>query len=422
MSAHPCKAHRSTVLKLAGLFAVGFLFAETTPLLRAQSSEPGSVRTADFLPSGAMRGNNYSVAETARNDGLINTYQITTDFGVVTVESTALLLKRLNELRAIERIGQLKKSDVYTNALKNSIAAPIETAKGMVTQPVETTEGIVTGVGRWFRDVGSSITSTDPHKENIAEKALGQSRAKRQFAFEFGVDPYSPFPPLQKALDDVAWAAAGGSMTVTAALSAIPGAAGTLVMTTKTAGEMKSLVRDMSPAELSRLNAEKLNRMGVPDQAIQELLNNPAFDPEELTILVGELESMNGVSDRHLFVLKAASAMNESTAVFNRTQAQLFAAYHAKIGRVARCTRVSGVILLEKDDGTVVGLFPLDHVAWTPGVSQKVQAVNTALKERKNQKDREFWTTGTLDATAQKALTDAGWKVTPRAGERLFPQ
>lgn len=411
---------RTRITGFAAVCATGVLTLAVVPTLYAQPSEPGSVKTADILPPEALRGSNYSVAETARNDGLINTYKVSTDFGVISVESTALLLKRLQEMRAIERLGQLKKSDVYINALKSSAVAPIETAKGLVTAPIETTEGVVTGVGRWFRDVGSSITSTDPHKENIAENALGHSKAKRQFAFEFGVDPYSPFQPLQVALDDVAWAATGGSLTVTAALSAIPGAAGTLAMTTKTAGDMKSLVRDMSPAELTRLNAQKLSAMNVPDEISQYFLNNPAFGPEEQTILVGELATLGKVSDLQLFIRKAATAMNEPTAIFNRAQAQMFAAYHARVGPVARCIQVAGVIFLEKDDGTVVGLFPLDHMAWTPGVSQKVQSVNSALKERKNVKAREFWITGTLDAAAQDAMTAAGWKVTPRAGDRLF--
>ena len=401
---------------------LGALFVATIgESLHAQpSASPGRLRAPDVLPPGLLRADTYAVAEAVRNDGLINTYQVTTKYGIFTIESTALLMKRLQELRAIERMEQLRKSDVYLSALKRSAVAPLETAKGLITDPIETTEGVVTGVGRWFRDVGSALTSDDPHKDNIAESVLGHSRAKRQFAFEFGVDPYSPFAPLQKVLDDVAWASAGGSLTVSAALSAIPGAAGTVVATTKTAGDMKNLVRDMSPSELSRVNEQKLEGMGVPKHIAQHFLSNPVYDPEEQTILVGELESMGGASDRHLFIKKAASAVDEPTAVFNRTQAQMFAAYHAKVGRVARCIEAAGVVLLEKDDGTVVGLFPLDHVVWTAGVSQKAHAVSTSLKSRSSVQAKEFWLTGTVDTSAQEGLTAAGWKVTPRAVERLF--
>ena len=406
-----------------GALCLGMLLAATIETsLRAQPADaPPALRAADVLPAGLLRGESYTVAETVRNDGLINTYQVTTSDGVLRIESTALLQKRLHELRVVESLGRLKKSDVYLAALKKSAAAPLDTAKGLVTDPVETTEGVVTGVGRWFRGLGSTVKSTDPHKDNVLESATGHSRAKREFAHEFGVDPYSPFPPLQKALDDVAWAAAGGSLTLAGAVSAIPGAAGMLVATTKTASDMKAIVRDMSPAELTRLNAEKLAAMGVPDEIAQLFLHNPTYGPEEQTILVGELESMRGVSDRHLFVAKAASAVDEPTAIFNRTQVQMMAGYHARVGRVSRCIDAAGVILLEKADGGVVGLFPLDHVVWTAGLRQKEQAVSTALKIRMEDKPKEFWITGTMDASAQQGLTAAGWKVDSRAGERLLP-
>lgn len=414
--------HAAHALPRARMAVLGALLVTTfSPALHAQTAaKPGTLRAADVLPPGLLRADSFAVADVVRNDGLINTYQVTTRFGILTVESTALLMKRLHELRAIERMEQLRKSDVYANALRNSARAPVETAKGLITDPIETTEGVVTGVGRWFRDVGSAITSDEPRRDGLAESALGQSRAKRQFAFEFGVDPYSPFPPLQKALDDVAWVAAGGSMTVSAALTAIPGAVGTVATTTKTASDMKNMVRDMTPSELARVNEQKLETMGVPQNIAYHFLRNPAYDPEEQTILIGEMESMGGVADRQLFIRKAASAMDEPTAVFNRVQAQMMAAYHARMGRAARCIDAAGVVMLEKDDGTIVGLFPLDHIVWTAGVSQKERSVSTALQGRGAAKSREFWLTGTLDPSAQEGLTAAGWKVTPRAAERLF--
>jgi hypothetical protein len=400
---------------------VALALAANEPSLLAQSTQaPGKLRAADVLPPSVLRAEYYSVDETVWNDGLINTYQVTTKDGVLSIESTALLEKRLHELRAIESIERLKKSDVYLNALEKTATAPVKTAKGLVTDPVKTTEGVVTGVGRWFRGIGSAVTSDDPHKDKLVESATGHAQAKRQFAREFGVDPYSPFPPLQKALNDTAWAAAGGSLTVSGALSAIPGAVGVAAVTTKAASDMKDLVRDSTPAELTQMNAEKLGRMGVPEAIVRRFLNCPAFGPEEQTILVGELDSMSGVQDRRLFVEKAATAVDEPTAIFNRTQAQMMAAYHARVGRLARCIEAGGAVLVEREGSGVVGLFPLDHVVWMEGVRQKEQALSAALKARADTKPKELWITGTLDPSAEEGLTAAGWKVTPRAGDRLF--
>jgi hypothetical protein len=185
---------------------------------------------------------------------------------------------------------------------------------------------------------------------------------------------------------------------------------------------MKNLVRDMTPSELSRINAQKLSSMGVPDAIAQQFLHNPAFDPEEETLLVGELDSMSGTADRHLFIAKAATAVDEPTAIFNRTQAQMMAAYHARVGPVARCIDAAGVVLLERVDGGIVGVFPLDYVVWTAGVRQKERAISAALKGRPDGQPKEFWISGTLDSSAQEGLAASGWKVTPRAGDRLFEQ
>jgi len=61
---------------------------------------------------------------------------------------------------------------------------------------------------------------------NLLNSALGQASYKRQYAAEFGVDPYTSYEPLQKALTDLSWTAAAGGLTVKAAFIAIPGGAG----------------------------------------------------------------------------------------------------------------------------------------------------------------------------------------------------
>jgi len=54
------------------------------------------------------------------------------------VESTALLLKRVNELRALEKIKALQGTDVYLNAVKAAALLPAKTAEGLITDPIDT--------------------------------------------------------------------------------------------------------------------------------------------------------------------------------------------------------------------------------------------------------------------------------------------
>ena len=77
------------------------------------------------------------------------------------------------------------------------------------------------GLGGFLADVGYSVVSDDPSQDNVAKTGLGQSNAKRAFAFELGVNPYSQYEPLQKELSEVSWTAVGGGLTVGAAFRAV---------------------------------------------------------------------------------------------------------------------------------------------------------------------------------------------------------
>ena len=57
---------------------------------------------------GLLKGPNYSIKDTVRSDGLINTYELETKYGPNSVESTVFLLKRLNELKAIDSMEKLQ--------------------------------------------------------------------------------------------------------------------------------------------------------------------------------------------------------------------------------------------------------------------------------------------------------------------------
>ena len=407
--------------KLCGVILMALMVAVLAlPALSQESQKlPIMLKANEVLPQNLLTGTNYKVADAVINDGLINTYKIETKYGPLTVESTGLLLMRINELRALDKMEQLKGSDVYKDALKKAAVAPLQTVGGLVTSPVETTTGVVTGIGRWFGDVGRSVTSDDPHQAGVLKTASGYASAKREFAYELGVDPYSSYQPLQKALDDVARTAGLGGLTVKVAFVAIPGAVGTVISTSGTAAGMKALVRDKSPGELEKINAKKLKEMGIPESLANVFLRNPNYGPQEKTLLVAELATMSKVKDRAAFVTTASLANQETVAIFMRLRAQLMALYSANKGYADRFVEASGVPLLQTKQGIVVGLFPFDHVAWTSNLDMKEMAVSAAIKKMPGVKGKELWIEGTVDPEARKALEDRGWVVTEKLAEKL---
>ncbi len=381
---------------------------------------PITLQASEVLPKDLLTGPNYKIKETVTNDGFINTYEIETQYGSFKIESTALLLIRINELKAIQRMDQLKGTNVYGEAVKKSATAPLKTAEGLVTSPIETTTGAVSGVGKWFSDVGRSIVSDDPHQADVLKTATGQAATKREFAYEFGVDPYSSFEPLQKALNEIARTAGAGGLTVKVAFAAIPGAVGTVVGLSGTAESMKSLVRDKSPAELEKINEKRLREMGVSGSLTKVFLKNSNYSPQEETLLVGELATMSGVKNRSIFIRAASLASEESVALFMRLRAQLMALYGSKKGGVVSFIEANGVPLVRTKDGAIVGIFPLDHVAWTAALARKEMAVSDALGKMPGVKRKELWIGGTVDPIARKALEDKGWRVEERVVDGIL--
>jgi hypothetical protein len=408
----------SSVLWLT-IFLFGMFLNSEVPAQDFQKV-PIILRASEVFPRELLSGPNYTIKETVRNDGFVNSYEIETEYGPLRVESTGLLLKRVAELRAILKLAALEKTDVYQNALKAAAMGPVKTAQALVTAPVETVTGIASGIGNFFGKVGSAVTSSDPNKDKPLNSILGQSAFKREFAYEFGVDSYTSFEPLQKALNDVSWTAAVGGLTAKAAFMAIPGGVGAVVGYSGTAETMRSLVRDKTPPELEKMNRESLLRMGVDDGLANLFLSSTSYDPQEKTFLVGALASMTGVTNRRIFVELATMDCEEPVALFMRVRAQMMGQYFEKTRNVDRFVSAGGVPLLLTNGGVIVGIFPLDHVAWSADFAQKGMLVSDAIDRMQGIKGKELWIAGTVDPVARKALEDKGWKVEDRVAEKLL--
>jgi hypothetical protein len=369
------------------------------------------LRASDVLPRDVLTGPNYTVRETVTNDGFVNIYELDTLYGPVEVESTALLLKRVAELRALSKMEELKGTSVYLGTLKNTAIAPLKTAVGLVTAPVGTAKGVVSGIGNFFTKIGDGMASVDPHKDKLLPAVLGQSAFKREYAYAFDIDPDTTYGPLQKALTDVAWTSAAGGLTVQMAFMAIPGVGGAVVGLGGTVDTLKNMVRDKTPPELEKFNRGSLYDMDIVDPLAATFLSSPVYSPREKTFLVGALAGMTGVKDRGVFVEAAATDCDESVALFMRVEAEMMAQYAERAKNIDRFINIGGFPLLLTKDDIIQGMFPLDHVAWTEGLEQKERIVSDAIQKIPGVKGKALWITGTVDPVARKALEDRGWKV-----------
>lgn len=141
------------------------------------------------LPLAWRCGDNFRVADTVENDGLVNRYTLQTQQGTETVETIAALAMRIQELKALKVMLEMERQQVFGDSLVAAAKAPFKGAAALVTSSIETGKGIAKGTGRFFSNLGRSIFSGDPDQDNVLKVALGCDAVKRQFAYDFGIDP-----------------------------------------------------------------------------------------------------------------------------------------------------------------------------------------------------------------------------------------
>ena len=381
---------------------------------------PILLKASELLPANLIKGDNYRIAETVQNDGVINTYQLDTNDGFIFVESTAELLVRINELKALTKMNEMERSGVFKDSLISGVKAPVKLAGNLVTSPIQSSKDIVKGTGGFISNVGRSIFSRDPHQDNVLKVALGYDATKRKFAYEFLINPYSDYDPVVLRLGTISKAAVTGGILPRAAMVAIGGTVGTALGLSATAKSMKLLVRDNPPGALRKINKNKLIAMKVEPELIEIFLDNYNYDPETKTILVGELESMEGVQGRNFFIAAATLASEETSALLYRATAQMMAAYHRLVAPAVHIGTISGRPFLKNRDDMIVLPLPVDYIFWTETVAAKLQAFENGLTRIKDVKGKEMWISGKVEHNAGTQFANRGWKIIQDVNKKLI--
>ena len=406
------------------LIALGVGTAAAVALFQTAAADnkaevPPTFDAGEMLGGHSLSGVNYMIDPVARNDGYLNLFTVTVDGETYRVRGNALMRERLDELAALERMDDIKRTEVFKNAATEGVKTPFRTFSNLVTSPVETTKSIGSGVGTFFRSLGHSMFGSPSEQESGAIRtALGFDEAKRQFAFGFGIDPYTSFPPVRERLDEISWAATGGSMTVSAAFGAIDAPAGRALSGTKLAGGMAKLIAEKTPAELKRINAGKLSAMYVNDDIAALFLEHPKFSPTQKTVLV-EAMARTGVSQRQAFIERTLLVQSEDEAYFMRRWAEALMGYHQQVTPLSRIVRVGNAPFGQRVDGVLVGVFPIDHLAWTGEIAWRHATNMQDLTNIDGVTGGEIWFEGSISPAARTALEEQDWIVRENAGKQL---
>ena len=377
------------------------------------------LKLGDVIDDSEFNDALYKVDEDVHNDGFLNRYKVTSEFGEWDVSSTVLLKLRLREIEAIVKMREIDEEESADGAIEEDVDQVKDGVSGLIEDPAGAIKGAASGVGKLFELGGESWKSRHTREDESQMQSLGKAvsgydKAWRKYAGEFGVDPYSSNPALQEELDRLATAAAQGSVFVIAAKSLIPGGLGFAVSATGMTQALNEVLITSSAVELRIINREKMLGMEIDPELVERYLDDNSSSSTYKTYLVGALETMGGVKGRHHFIEHALDSPSEDVSIFRATSAIMYSWYHKQVQSIERFERADSIAVAVDTGNQLVIQVPLDHVLWTESLDLKLASIDESIGLSQDFSNKLFMLPGTLSDYAKEEIKERDWVVTEK--------
>ncbi|MFO1313044.1 MAG: hypothetical protein U1F41_13370 [Burkholderiales bacterium] len=411
-----------------------------TPSFAQSSGSPYEVPPQlpgkDLVPERLLGSPLHTVAEPVAMDGFLGRFEIDSSFGKFRVAGVNMLAVRVHELAAIKALGDVDRSAAFQEALVRSAQVPGQFIASAFTDPNATVENVAAGVGTVFgrigrlattsaRAVGDAASDTmspnagaqapvqatdEPLPPSFTGDPFGFNKARREWAKELGIDPYTTNPVLRRQLDSAARATFAGNFAINATI-------GLVAAPLQYAASFDTVVRDSvwnTPViDLIAQNERKLQAMGISGRPVRDFFRNRWFTPSLQTALVVALEHLPGVRGRES-VIAAATAVRGEARARSLIGAVLLVAQHHKAVAPVKKVRASGIVVVgEKTRGEIVVAADLDYLWWNADAA--AFAARPDVKARR----RTLLLSGAASQQAAQELERARWDV--RGGLRPEP-
>ena len=387
-----------------------------------QYEEPGDLRPTMVLPAELLRGPYYQVQSPVVSDGYMLRFDVKSDYGPFEVTGTPALRKLIVEIGAIAKLREIKASKAFSSAVMDSATGPLRFAKNLIVHPVDTTTGIPKGAYKLFDDVGEAVTTErNPTDDPIYKKALLVSGRRRDYAAQFGVDVYSSNKVLQKELNSVAWAAAIGNLTVSAALMPVGGVAGAAVSLTRWSNAVNDYLKVEPASRLTIIAADKLKEIGIPEDVVRRFINQPHFTPRQYVVVALALGQFGPAPPRgrEAFLEVASLADDEVEANFFTNTAQILRGYQTSVAPISQIRMNRRVTAATSANGSLVLALPIDYVMWTPALDRRSQELVAANHASGFTGKTEAWLLGVATPMARQRLGERGITVVENVNRRM---
>jgi hypothetical protein len=381
----------------------------------AQSVEaPPVFQAAAALPDVASSGPHYVINDQVENDGFMNFYVITSDYGTFTAQGNTRARGVIREIYAITTLRESSKLQALGAGIKDGAVQTFDAAATLVEDPMGTVEKIPGGMKRLFSNASRALDRSasgekGDTEDNAFHQSLGFSRLKRQLAVELGVDPYSPNPALQEALNASANALFIGNMSVKAVNLAMPVAVAIPISATRATKTVSEKIIDESPVNLERNNTDLLTYMGLDTWYIDSFVQNTSYRPTHETVITQCLYEMRGVQNIDLFLQYAINALDDNDAIRVTRQAELLLDYHQTKGELKSFRLISGIPIAETMSGKLLFIGEVDYLSWTTELAQVVTGIRSRLPYDLQTLPFEVVITGKFSPMSKQALQDLGY-------------
>jgi hypothetical protein len=418
---------------LACLLAAAALV--TTGLATAQPKggfeAPPALAGAELAPTALLKGPLHTVAEPVALEGYFGRFVIESKFGNFSVAGVNMLGVRVNELHAIEVLQEVQNSQAFQDSLVRAAQAPIQFVQSAVTNPVGTVENVGQGLGSVLGRVGflarsgaqsvaDSTSSAAPTPSGLPPAPPGETKpsaftgdpfgynkARRDWARQLNIDPYTSNPVLRPLLDNASAASFAGSFAINTAIGAVSMGAN-LVVGFDT--DVRDAVWNQPAVDLARQNESRLRAMGVSGRTTRDFLRNRWFTPSLQTALVVALAKLGEIAGVESVIQVASRVQGESHVRFLVESVRMLGQYQGRESRLAKL-RMSGMVPVGiTNDGTLVIAAAIDYAYWDKAAAEFAQR-----KELKG-KRRVLLVAGIASDRAKQEFAQKGW--TLRTGLR----
>ena len=383
------------------------------------------VAGAFFAPAPLLKGPLHTVAEPVSLQGFLGRFVIESKFGNFTVAGVNMLAVRVNELPAIEALQEVQKSRAFQDSLVRAASAPVQLMQSAVTNPLGTVENVGQGLGSVLGRVGflarsgaqSVVDSTGSASPAIAGlppapagetmpsaftgDPFGYNKARRDWARQLNIDPYTSNPVLRPLLDNASAASFAGSFAINTAISAVSMGAN-LVVGFDT--DVRDAVWNQPAVDLARQNESRLLAMGVSGRTTRDFLRNRWFTPSLQTALVIALTKLGNVSGVESVIQVASQVQGETRVRFLVESVRMLGKFQEKEAPLVKLRMSEMVPIGIEKDGTLVVAAAVDYVYWDKTAAEFAQ--RKALKGKR----RVLLVAGIASDRAKQEFESAGWK------------